>query len=238
MYGLLKTILKKLPFDFTRNQRYDRLTKKIIRAKCTQSSCCIDVGTHRGEILDLFLKQSPAGHHFGFEPIPELYEYLGKKYEGVKNCSIYPVAVSDKKGSVSFNHVISNPAYSGIRKRRYDRAKERDVQITVATDTLDNIIPENQPVHLVKIDVEGAEMLVLQGASRILHAYKPLIIFEFGLGGSDVYGTTPEKLFPFLKKFGYDIFLLEAFLNNTAPLSLDELQDQFIHGRNYYFIAA
>jgi len=119
----IKKLLKRLPFAFTKNQKYDLQTKKIIRRICNKESNCIDVGTHEGEILDVFLKQSPKGFHFGFEPISDLYKYLIKKYSSFQNVCIYDLALSNTEGSSQFNFVVSNPAYSGIKKRVYDNKK-------------------------------------------------------------------------------------------------------------------
>lgn len=238
MLSSFKSFLKKFPVPLSRNHRYDLLTKKIIRQCCHQNSNCIDVGAHRGEMLDWFLKFAPGGIHYAFEPIPFLSELLKKKYQSKNNCRIYPVALSDKKGNSLFNYVISNPAYSGLKKRSYDRKKEKDATIEVATDFLDNIIPADLKTDFIKLDVEGAELDILKGAQRILKQNHPIIVFEFGLGGSDVYEATPEKLFSFFEQFSYQTFLLESFLRKMAPLTLEDLKNQFYNRKNYYFVAA
>jgi FkbM family methyltransferase len=51
-------------------------------------------------------------------------------------------------------------------------------EIPVATVTLDSLIPEYSSPNFVKIDVEGAELLVLQGATRLLEEIKPTIYIE------------------------------------------------------------
>ncbi len=237
---VIKNILRQaagiLPFSFTKNQRYDRLTKKIIQSHLHHNSNCIDVGCHKGEIFDLFLKYAPGGHHFGFEPLPHLYKKLKEKYAG-HNCTILPLALSDKKGPSNFNYVISNPAYSGLLKRKYDRPVEKDTSIRVETDLLDNLIPSHLPIDLIKIDVEGGEFQVLKGATRILSSYHPLIIFECGLGGSDIYGTTPSGIHTFLLDHHYQVSLLDDFLKRKPALDLSEFARQFETGANYYFIA-
>lgn len=65
------------------------------------------------------------------------------------------VALSDAKGTSSFNYVISNPAYSGFVKRRYDRPHEADTTITVRTNLLDDLIDPGDHVSVIKVDVEG-----------------------------------------------------------------------------------
>lgn len=60
------------------------------------------------------------GKHFGFEPIPSLYRQLKQKFS--KAATILPYALSDKKGTTTFNYVKNAPAYSGINKRTYEVA--------------------------------------------------------------------------------------------------------------------
>lgn len=237
MFSSLKFFLKKSPVAFSKNHRYDILTKKIIQQYCHVHSNCIDVGAHKGEVTDLFLKLCPQGMHFSFEPIPFLFENFKKKYAFIKNCKFFEIALSDEKGISSFNYVISNPAYSGLKKRTYDRKNEKDITIEVHTDTLDHCVPSYIKIDFIKIDVEGAEMKVLQGGKKILAKDHPIIVFEFGIGGSDFYGTTPQLLYSFFKELNYEIFLLENFLSKKNSLSLGDLEEQFLNRKNYYFVA-
>ncbi len=233
----LKEALKKFPVAFTKNQQYDLLTRRIIKKHLNSKSNCIDIGMHKGEIFKLFLNNAPEGFHFGFEPIPDLYKQLQKKYEANKNCSLFQIALSNEKKTTPFNYVISNPAYSGIKKRKYDRKNEKDISIEVEADLLDNIVPQNIPIHFIKIDVEGGEMNVLEGGKKLLAAHHPLIVFECGIGASDLYGTTPEKLFSFFAGLNYQILLMNDFIKNKQPLSSADFSDQFYQNKNYYFVA-
>jgi FkbM family methyltransferase len=236
MKNLLKATLKKIPFAFTKNQRYDAQTIRILRKICQPNSNCVDVGCHKGEMLDKILDFAPQGQHFCFEPLPDLYEGLIKnKYPA--NCHFYKTALSYEKGETTFNYVVSNPSYSGILRRKYDHPNEVDTQITVETDLLDNIIPSDLPIHFIKIDVEGAEMLVLRGAEKTIQRCKPIVVFEHGLGGSDIYGTTPKQIFEFFTHCGLHISLMYDWLNQFPPLSIEALEEQFLKNKNYYFIA-
>lgn len=233
---ILKTLLKAIPLVFTQNQRYDRDTKKIILKICHKTSNCIDVGCHKGEVLNIMIQAAPEGHHWGFEPIPDLYESLKNRYDQNK-ISISPIALSNVSGTSSFNYVISNPSYSGIRKRSYDRPKETDAEIQVKTDLLDNIIDSSLKIELIKIDVEGAEMLVLEGAKKLIARDKPAIIFEHGLGASEFYDGHPEKTFAFFSAFQMQIFLLEDWLKAKESLTLESFQGHYFNKSHYYFLA-
>ncbi|MBP7273847.1 MAG: FkbM family methyltransferase [Saprospiraceae bacterium] len=236
MFQTIKKIVKKLPFAFTQNQKYDRQTYKILKKVLRKNSNCIDVGCHKGEVLDLMLSFAPDGKHFGFEPIPDLAAALNNKYKN-SSCSILPVALSNIKEKTSFNYVISNPSYSGLLKRTYDRKHETDTLIEVQTDLLDNILPSDYHVDLIKIDVEGGELLVLQGARKTLLKYKPFVIFEHGLGASDIYESFPEKVYILFDEMGMQINILRNFLYGKKPLTKAEFEMQFYKKQNYYFIA-
>lgn len=236
MIKTLKKIVKKLPFAFTKNQEYDAQTIKILRKICHSHSNCIDVGCHKGEVLDKILKFAPQGQHYCFEPLPDLFQgLLNKKYPS--NCHFYDMALSYEKGETSFNYVISNPSYSGLLRRRYDRPDEEDTLITVKTDLLDNVIPDSVHIDFIKIDVEGGEMFVLKGAEKTIKRCKPIIVFEHGLGASDVYGTTPKQMFTFLKQCGMNVSLMKSWLDGQPPLSMEAFEEQFNLSKNYYFIA-
>ena len=236
MLSHIKSLIKKLPIAFTKNQQYDAQTVKILKRICRRDSNCIDVGCHKGEMLDLILKFAPQGQHDCFEPLPNLYKGLIQK-NYPPNCHFYDVALSRESGTTSFNYVVSNPSYSGILRRRYDRPNEEDTLITVRTELLDNIIPADKTIDFIKIDVEGAEMLVLEGAQKTINRCKPIIVFEHGLGASDVYGTTPRQIFTFFEKNGMYISLMRDWLTSKPPLSIKAFEYQFNHSKNYYFIA-
>lgn len=232
----IKKILKALPFAFTKNQQYDRQTKQVIRRVCRPESNCVDIGCHKGEILDLFLQYAPNGIQYGFEPIPDLYKALFEKYTS-PNCRILDIALSNQKGTASFNYVVSNPSYSGLLKRTYDRPDEQDTLITVRTERLDDLIPHDFWVDLIKIDVEGGEMGVLEGAVETLKRCRPVVIFEHGLGASELYGASPEQVFDILADCGLQVNLLKNFLENRPALDKAGFSRQFYEKLNYYFVA-
>lgn len=220
------------------NALYDRQTGEVIRRVLGSASCGVDIGCHRGDILRLMLDAAPGGRHYAFEPLPDLYNYLIGEFGGLPNVTIKSVALSDKAERTTFQHVVTNPGYSGLKQRRYDRDNEKIVEIVVDTERLDNVIPDDVSVDFIKIDVEGGEYQVLKGAENLLRRCSPVIVFEHGLGSADRYGTTPEMVFDFLQSVGLDCFLMTAWLDGEGRLSRDEFGRQFRTGENYYFLAA
>jgi len=97
---------------------------------------------------------------------------------------------------VDFHNVVSKPAYSGLQKRTYPDPSELVEIIKVKSENLTMYL--SLTVHLIKVDVEGAELLVFKGAVQTLKTHKPYILFEHGRGAADHYGTTPNMMYEYL----------------------------------------
>ncbi|MBW7935817.1 MAG: FkbM family methyltransferase [Flavobacteriales bacterium] len=232
----VRSFLQFLHLDITPNLRYDRLTLRIMQKVIQPTSNCIDVGCHKGEILEQIIKLAPKGKHSAFEPIPVYAENLIKEF-GDK-VTIFPYALSNQAGVSSFHFVRNAPAFSGIKQRSYLIANPDIEKIDVELRRLDDLLQADLPIHFMKIDVEGGEFDVLKGAVRTLKTYKPIVIFESGLGASERYGTKPETLFQFLREeVGLNVSLLKAFLNNEPSLSQSAFVRCFKESLEFYYIA-
>jgi len=233
--NIIRQTLIKLQLPITQNIRYDILTEKILSNVLHSDSNCIDIGAHKGEILSRLLKHSPIAKHIAFEPIPYLFEGLKSKFGN--KAVIYPFALSDHAGVTEFNLVLDDPAYSGLKKRKYKTDKPSIQTIQVVVKTLDELIPaDSKKIDLIKIDVEGGEFDVLKGAEKLLLRDKPLLIFECGKGASEYYGAEPGELFQYLQMLDYKIFTLNSFYKKEPPLGLAEFKLIFEEGSDYYFV--
>ncbi|MBA3281155.1 MAG: FkbM family methyltransferase [Acidimicrobiia bacterium] len=218
----------------TRNARYDQLTGEVIDRVLADGANAIDVGAHVGDILVRILAVSPGGTHVGFEPLPHLADTLRRRFPGVE---IHDVALSDAEGEVEFHHVVDSPAFSGIRQRRLESDDALVQKISVRMARLDDMVPVDRPVAFLKIDVEGAELGVLRGGKELIRRHRPVTVFEFGLGASDIYGTTPADIHGFFAERGMEVSLLDGWLAGRPPLGLAELTRQYDVCENFYFLA-
>lgn len=197
----------------------------------TESSCCIDVGCHTGTFLQHIVRLAPGGRHHAFEPLPHLAADLRRRFPQV---DVHEVALSDRAGAAEFHHVTTNPGYSGLRRRTYDRANERVELLQVRTCRLDDVVPQDQAIAFIKIDVEGAELEVFRGAARTIHRCRPYIVFEHGLKAANHYGTTPHMIYRLL----VDELDLSIFsLSGRGPLSADEFAAIYDRNSEWNFLA-
>jgi FkbM family methyltransferase len=232
----IRAVLNWLGADLTTNLKYDRLTGQLMRQVLKAESNCVDVGCHKGEVLQTMLALAPKGRHYAFEPLPHFYTALKKTY-GHK-ATIYPYALANTAGTAGFTYVKNAPAYSGLKQRRYDVANPQLENLMVETRLLDELIPADVVIDFIKIDVEGGELGVLKGAQQLLLRCKPVVVFECGLGASDYYGTTPEMMFDFITcQLQMKVSLPEAFIRHAPSLSRSAFVAVFNKNLEYYFVA-
>jgi FkbM family methyltransferase len=228
LYRLTEAFYK-LPVD-----KYDFQTTELIRKYLKKDSNCIDIGANLGHILMEIVAAAPKGKHFAFEPIPDLYTSLKKRFS--KNTTVFNFALSAKKGSTTFNYYPGRPAVSGFLERNKLIGQEPTL-LSVQMELLDDLIPNYLKIDLIKIDVEGAEYQVLLGAKKTLLKNKPIVLFECGLGGADIYGTKPEDIFNLFAECGLSISTIEYFNAGKKPFSMEEFSGQFYKNYNIFFIA-
>lgn len=199
-----------------RSKRDQLRLQKVIPKLISKAANCVDVGAHRGSFLDIFLKYAPDGNHYAFEPIPELYESLKERYTTVK---IFPLALSDKKEEVTFSKVMNNLAWSGLKPQEYPWTADIE-NIHLQSDLMDNVIPGEQEIDFIKIDVEGAEFNVLTGAKNLIFNRQPTILFEHALIHNRQYNVTPEDV--------YDFFQESEMMIYRCDLGLRYEKQQFV----------
>jgi len=210
---------------------HDELNMRLLIAfTLSADSNCIDVGTHEGRVLADMVRFAPRGKHIAYEPLPHLTAGLTRRFPGVE---IRCAAVSNVEGTSEFVHVKNLPSYSGLKQRDYPSTPDIET-ITVRTERLDDHMPDGYVPNLIKIDVEGAEQLVIEGAIETLKNHQPVVLFEHGRGGSDHYGTTPADIHGLLcDQAGLRIFDLDG----NGPYSLREFEAIYDRADRWNFVA-
>jgi FkbM family methyltransferase len=212
----------------TKNTKYNQETIEVMRRVLRSDSCCIDVGAHRGSILQEMRQLSPLGTHLAFEPLPHLAAHLRQTFPAVR---VYEAAVSDYTGTAQFVHVENAPAYSGLQQRIYDRPDPVLKLITVHVVQLDEVIPNECYVAFIKLDIEGGEFHALRGATRTIRRCRPVIVFETAHSSTGQYGVGPEDVYCLItEQFGYHLSTVQRWLARQAPYSQTEFCQNWHNG--------
>jgi len=177
--------------------------RAILAASLAEDASYVDIGTNRGQVLRDAVRVAPRGRHLAFEPIPALAAEVRRTFPGVE-CR--QLALGSRREVAQFCYFRKLDGWSGLR-RSAEISDERGEPefIEVEVSTLDSEVGELVP-SVIKIDVEGAELAVLQGARAVLAEARPLLIFEHVAAASALYGDEPEALWELLAESGYAIF--------------------------------
>lgn len=140
----------------THEKQFQQILKEHIKPEMT----ALDIGANAGFFTILLAKNvGPKGKVHSFEPLPKNIVNLKKNIEVNKfeNVDIHAYALSNSCSTTTF----SGSGYIG--------SIGKESKFHIATQTLDNL---NLMPDIVKMDVEGAEDLVLEGAKRIIEKNK------------------------------------------------------------------
>lgn len=197
--------------------REDGRTDRCMRRLISRTSNCIDVGAHIGSTLSLITKLAPEGEHIAFEPVAMKAAWLRTKFPDVE---IRQMAASNAAGTVTFAENLSRPGFSGLAASTDPSATGDEVrEVLVECARLDDVVDPTRRIDFVKIDVEGAELMVLEGAVGLVDRDRPVIVFESGPGRAEEFGLTKQQLYSFLvDERDYSVYLFKDYLAGRRPL--------------------
>ena len=234
--GIVDKIFGKIPFALTKKVRQGKIVIAVLKDVLTEEeSSFVDVGCHKGEVLKIALRIAPKGEHFAFEAIPNYFEKLKPEFGNYVN--LFNIAVTNFTGETEFNYVESNPSLSGIKERDYPKS-EKINKLKLKTETLDNLLNDAINLDLIRIDVEGGEYDVIDGAKRVIFKHKPCILFEHQQGAADHYGNGPDRMWDLLVgQLGMKINTLTGYLKKHKAFTKSHFKLLFDTGQEINFIA-
>ncbi len=163
----------------------------------------VDVGANRGQVLREAVRVAPRAAHVAFEPIPQLAAELARAFPQV-DCR--RKAVGARAEEAQFCYFRGLDGWSGLRRHpQIDDSRGDPEYITVQVSTLDAELGDLSP-KVLKIDVEGAELAVLEGARSILSRARPVVIFEHVHDTAELHGVAPGDPWDLLTDLDYEIF--------------------------------
>jgi FkbM family methyltransferase len=126
---------------------------------------------------------------------------LNKTANAFEQITLIHAAASDRIESLAYSSSLSNGFVADLQASEPEVILNADIVFAVPVDI---IVPQDLPVHLIKVDVEGWEMKALRGAARVIQQWKPRIVAEFtppALVSSS--GVSGEEFLDYFKEYGY-----------------------------------
>jgi FkbM family methyltransferase len=201
-----------------RGQPGEEATAALFQRLLLPGMTVFDVGANVGYYALLAARGvGNSGRVHAFEATPTVARRLAEniKLNRLQNVTVKHAAVCDRSGEVEFRLHEDDSEGNSLVSYAHDWPAVR-----VPALTLDGYIGEQrvERVDLLKIDVEGAESLVLVGAAGLLAGTEPpLLIVESNPSTLLAAGSSPESLREQLARFGYRCYGIEQLTHGSAP---------------------
>lgn len=228
-------IIDRIRFLSPRPIYEEKLCLDIVkRLKQRDNPVFIDIGANIGLISLYVSHHLPHTKIYALEPgllQRSLFGLTIAKNKLAEKIQLFPYAVSNVSSLtnfITFEHDVDGIADGLVNT---GRVPEKSVPIPVETITLDSFIKryDIDRVDIIKIDIEGAELLAFSGAQEILTKYRPIIFFELNPLNLNNYKHTAEQTISLLKNLNYKIYNLEnTECNHNNLTSLMQMDDTFI----------
>jgi FkbM family methyltransferase len=202
---------------------YQRELAALLRRRLPPDAVAVDGGAHIGVISVLLASLCPAGHVYAFEPVPETSAYLEHNLaaNGITNVTVERMALYRDDGEITlaFDESYPGGSHIGEGKCRVTTARLDSWAQARGLDRLD----------LLKLDVEGAEPAVLDGAEETLRRFQPVTVVECnpvalprlaGTGYRDLFHRL-QGLFPVVALIGTGGALLPVAGDRHLELALN-----------------
>lgn len=214
---------------------------QALRRWIPEGATILDVGANHGKMSRPLAKLPGATVH-AFEPVPYNFTLLARVTRSLPNVTRHNFALSNVKGQVSIyipvrpsKRISPGAAHMGdtAHAETFGTATAPTVaELRIDTDTLDDTAQRERitKVDFMKIDVEGAESLVIEGGSRTVAQHKPAIYCEISQRCENL-GRTPRHIIEPLQQLGYRLFAFNETQHAARPLETHDPNE-----RDYLFL--
>jgi FkbM family methyltransferase len=170
--------------------RVDSAELRFVCSYLQPGQVAVDIGCHKGAYTYWMRRRvGPSGAVYAFEPQPKQVAYLRSAFHAMRyhNVSVIPMAVSDTCGKLPLHlphgagqtHAASLEAWSAEHGARSCSILHPPSSTLVEVTTLDSFFAnQDRAPNFLKIDVEGHELAVLEGARHTLESHRPALLVE------------------------------------------------------------
>lgn len=190
---------------------YELPTIRHIRSYLSPGSICIDVGAQMGYLsLAMATSANRTTIVHAFEPEDHNAARFAENMSinSISNVHLHRQAVSNVEGSLRL--YFSKTDNAGTHSTLYNERTVTEEFVTIPATTLDAFVQSSgiKRVDLIKVDVEGAEFEVLQGADHVLRTFRPRVILELCDALQIERGLSSRQIKEFMAERGYSAYII------------------------------
>ena len=212
---------------------YEPKESPSLLAAAEGAEVVLDIGANAGwYALHFAQRLAPNGVVHAFEPVPSTYARLARNValNGLEEVvKTHNIGVGDEERTVSF--FVPQFSGSGAASMRNLHPDETCEQVTARIETLDGrfqSIGRNR-LDLIKVDVEGAELSVINGGLATISRHKPMIFMELLRKWTKPFGYHPNDVIARLAGVGYQCFTFDGVrLIRFAEMTDETPQTNFL----------
>lgn len=198
---------------------YERYETELFRSKIKKGMVIVDIGANLGYYSAIASKHTGEnGLVIAFEPEPNFFKLLSRNINRNKleNVKLFEMAIADKTAEADLFLSDENKGHNSLI-----RSDELKTSARVKTTTLDEFLSSQKitKTDIIKMDIEGAEILAIEGMKNTLTKHKPLLFLEFSPHSIMKLNRNPLDFLSALRSIGYSIFEIDKtrqHLNNVA----------------------
>ena len=203
---------------------FEHQCRSIILNFLKPGSVFLDIGANIGYYSLLASRRvGEKGRVIAFEPNPITVKRIQKNIvlSGASNIELFDFALSNKEDVVELYCPTSEThGYTSMRNHGWENVD----CYKVSTKKLDDSLPTNLTrIDLIKIDVEGAEMLAFEGAREVIKNFKPPILMELNEKASENFGYDTLDVVKLLVSLNNDYRLKYIGEHSVVSITLEKL---------------
>ena len=207
---------------------YERCVGSLLLSLAVPGTSVVDVGANIGlHSIPLSRRVGASGQVVAFEPDPQNHDILVRniRSNNITNISTYKVGLSSEASTALLYQSSINRGGLSLHKENVvhngEELKPVKIKLMIADEYLRNISPA---ISLIKIDVEGAEPMVIRGMRDTLRRHTDAsIVFEFCPQYIENFGIKPLEFLHDLNVEGFDIGVIDEKTCSILNLPADEI---------------
>lgn len=198
---------------------YERYETELFRSKIKPNMTIVDIGANLGYYTAIASgRAGEQGKVIAFEPEPNFFKLLSRNISrnNMKNVKLFEMAIADKNGEAELFLSKENKGHNSLI-----HSDELKTSTRIKMTTLDEFLSSQKitKADIIKMDIEGAEILAIEGMENTLIKHTPLLFLEFSPHSIIKLNRNPIDFLSILHKIGYSIFEIDKthqYLNEVA----------------------